>query len=206
VVTNAILSSNFGVINSSIDALNPNNGATATRPGLKQAIDHIIANPKATTKTVQAIVLLTDGNWNNGGSPIAVGRGYAIEDTKRTPTVDNTEGFVNIYEYLEDMDYRWYPGLGGNLTNSGSAYINVINTPSRYYDDGTLRSARVNTTKNNVIYCADGRNTGRICHMQRITALNIRDLSSGHSLPNGCTRESSKLNGGFYQHASNVSS
>ena len=73
------------------------------------AIDTIKTTPKQSTKAVQAVILLTDGNWNNDGSPAGHGTGWPINESEQYV-------FSNSASVLESNEYRWYPGLGGTLT------------------------------------------------------------------------------------------
>ena len=75
VITDASLGP-FSTITNTINAIDPNNGGTAMRQGFKQGIDHIKANGRPSA--VRAVILMTDGNWNLGGSPLAIGRGYDL--------------------------------------------------------------------------------------------------------------------------------
>jgi hypothetical protein len=110
VTIDAPLGSRFSDIDDSIDHLDPNNGATATRAALKCAIDHMVANPNTDPGAVRAVILMTDGNWNNAGSPVAHGTGW--------PTYDVGYTFSTSANFLEDHNYRYYNGLGGTLTGS----------------------------------------------------------------------------------------
>ncbi len=76
VTLDAALGSSFASVNAGIDGLDADNGATATRAGLKCAIDHLIAEPSSNPKAIRAVILMTDGNWNNAGSPVAHGTGW----------------------------------------------------------------------------------------------------------------------------------
>ncbi|MDO9549741.1 MAG: VWA domain-containing protein, partial [Methanoregula sp.] len=116
----AILQSPFGPVTTAVAALNAN-GATATRDALKESIDEMIANPNANTKAVRAVIVMTDGDWNNEGSPAAHGTGWPASNPEKTFSGSN----------IELNDYRYYDGLGGTLTPytstvTCSAYNNQI--------------------------------------------------------------------------------
>jgi hypothetical protein len=183
-------------------------GATATREGLKQAIDHMNAIPNSNPNAIRAIVLLTDGNWNNAGSPIAAGKGFPVGDGKRAEslTVTNTRGFADGLIYLEDIDYRWYPGLGGTEVPADGTYVTMIKTPREY--DGTtgvLVHERATVSKNQILYYTDGQQTEQNMSVYaKNKGLKLYIISFASNIPDS---ERDVLNnmalstGGFYQHA-----
>ncbi|RXE55742.1 hypothetical protein ABH15_05785 [Methanoculleus taiwanensis] len=109
VTLDADLGSDFAVVNASIDSLDADNGATATRAGLKSAIKHLIENPSSNPKAIRAVILMTDGNWNNAGSPVAHGTGWPA---------GGAYTFSNYATVLESSNYRYYTGFGGTLAGS----------------------------------------------------------------------------------------
>lgn len=130
VITDAPLGAPFLTITNTINAIDPNNGGTAMRQGFKQGIDHIKANGRPSA--VRAVILMTDGNWNLGGSPLAVGRGYDlntwVRDNRDRGVATKYYGFSGLATDFEDQDYRWYSGLGGNLSSSSDT---VVRTPRK---------------------------------------------------------------------------
>jgi len=101
----AVLQSPFAPVKTAVNGLKAN-GATGTRTALKQAIDDLIANPNANTKAVRAVIVMTDGDWNNDGSPAAHGTGWPAGNPDYTFSGSN----------LEPDNYRHYSDLGGTLT------------------------------------------------------------------------------------------
>ena len=63
------------------------------RQGFKQAVSHVITSGRPTS--VRAVILMTDGNWNQGGSPLAVGKGYDLNTWVR----DNRDSAVSTPYY-----------------------------------------------------------------------------------------------------------
>ncbi|PKL58793.1 MAG: hypothetical protein CVV34_00930, partial [Methanomicrobiales archaeon HGW-Methanomicrobiales-5] len=105
VTKGAALQSPFGPVTTAVAALNAN-GATATRDALKQSLDEMIATPNANTKAVRAVIVMTDGDWNNEGSPAAHGTGWPADNPDKTFSGSS----------IELNNYRYYSGLGGTLT------------------------------------------------------------------------------------------
>jgi hypothetical protein len=97
--TDIPLSSSFTNVNNAIDSLNAI-GATETREALKQSLDLMIASPNSNPNAKQAIILMTDGDYNWLGNPLGRGTGY---DSSYTSYSTNT---------LEPNKYRYYTGLG----------------------------------------------------------------------------------------------
>lgn len=90
-------------VNNKIDALSPS-GATETRDALKQAIDMVIANPNP--NAVNAIILMTDGDYNWLGNPLGRGTGYSSSYTSYSTS------------NLESTKYLYYSGLGDGLAGT----------------------------------------------------------------------------------------
>jgi hypothetical protein len=100
----AVLGSAFPTVNTKIDSLTAS-GATETRVAMKASIDQIISNPNPNPKTIKAVILMTDGNWNWQGTPLGHGTGWAENSTYYSFSTSN----------LEPNNYRYYNGLGGTL-------------------------------------------------------------------------------------------
>ncbi|MGF3496662.1 MAG: VWA domain-containing protein [Methanolinea tarda] len=97
------LTTDFSAVNSTINGLFPN-GYTNMRNAYKLGIDEIAANGRY--GSVKAVILLSDGEWNNYGSPVAHGTGW---------TSNSSPGYTFGIN-LEPDNYRYYEGLGGTLT------------------------------------------------------------------------------------------
>ena len=155
VTTDASLGSSFSTVRTKINAITPNNGPTGMRQAFKQSIDHMIASGRPTA--VRAVILMTDGNWNNGGSPLAVGKGYDlgtwVQSNREYGYSGTYYGFSGYATDFEDQDYRWYSGLGGALSSSSST---VVKTP-RQIDVATGADTSGRTTET--------RGTKRIIHI-----------------------------------------
>jgi hypothetical protein len=99
------LTTDFSNVKTAINSLTAQ-GATETREAIKQAIEVINANPNPDPNAVQAIIVMTDGNYNWLGNPLGRGMGY--------PSPYNSFSTNN----LEPNKYRYYNGLGGTLSGS----------------------------------------------------------------------------------------
>jgi len=91
--------STYTSVNTKINGLSAN-GATETREALKQSVDLLKAYPNSNPKAIQSLILMTDGNFNWKGSPIAMGQ---ARDSSYTGYSTNN---------IETDDFLWYSGLG----------------------------------------------------------------------------------------------
>jgi hypothetical protein len=110
---NALLSSTFlastSPINTAITNLNAN-GKTALRPAVKQAIDDLAANKAGNANAVRAVVVMTDGDWNDEGSPNGHGTGWPVDNPDAS--LSNSGNIIaNDYRYYSDL-----PDPKGTLT------------------------------------------------------------------------------------------
>jgi hypothetical protein len=143
---NAPITSDFTNVNNGIENLNAN-GATETRVALKTTIDLLNASPNPNPKAIQALILLTDGDYNWQGNPLGRGTGWPADNPDYTFS-GNT---------LEDQDYLYYTGLGGTLTPYDSTTCSVYsNTNCDQYSNTNCdqRSSTVCDT------CASGYSKG----------------------------------------------
>ncbi|MDD1700624.1 MAG: VWA domain-containing protein [Methanoregula sp.] len=206
VTTDASLGSSFSDVRNKINAITTNNGPTAMRQGFKQAIDHLIANGNPTS--VLAVVLMTDGNWNQGGSPLAVGKGYDlntwVRDNREVGISSKYYGFSPYATDFEDEDYRWYSGLGGSYSSTSKK---VVKTPTKIDPaSGILTAARTYENRaTNGTYCADGQFTQQNMSIYaKNNNIRLYTLSFATTIP---TSERAALitlansTGGFYRHA-----
>lgn len=91
------LNTDFGAVITAINAISQG-GYTPTRLALKTAIDDVDAHRNSNLQSIQAIVLMSDGEYNYYGDPLA--RGYG-----RSPTY----GWSSTYTDR----HTWFSGLGG---------------------------------------------------------------------------------------------
>ncbi|WP_165394710.1 Ig-like domain-containing protein [Methanofollis fontis] len=91
------LSSEYAGVCDAIEGLSPG-GWTPTRLALKNAIDDLVLHPNENPDAVRAVILLSDGQYNYFGDPLA--RGNASD------AVYNDTG-------TDDDCYRWYGYCGG---------------------------------------------------------------------------------------------
>jgi hypothetical protein len=114
--TDIALTSSFNSVNSAIDALIAS-GATESREALKQSIELLNASPNPNPKAIQAVVFMTDGNYNWKGNPLGRGTGWPLNAS-----------FSFSTNNLEPDDYRYYDGLGGNLTSYTTSECDVYSS------------------------------------------------------------------------------
>lgn len=156
------LTNNFISVNQTIDNQIYHMAAgTALRDGLHLGISELENNGRS--DAINAVILLTDGAWNLEGTPLGKGTGWPINNTQFTfqASASATPPYLN--------DYRYYDGLGGNLTG----YDVQICTDCRRYDrwGNCVDCRRYGTTT--YYKCLDGENTNQ--NMSRYaTANNVR--------------------------------
>jgi hypothetical protein len=107
ITVNQGLTDDKDLINSSIDSLNAF-GATNLRKAYYEGIKHLKDNGR--DSALKAVILMTDGDWNLHGNPLAEGVGFPDTDSYKT---------VRYQEYETDygIPRSSYPWLG-----SGSSY------------------------------------------------------------------------------------
>ncbi|WP_301664643.1 Ig-like domain-containing protein [Methanoculleus frigidifontis] len=104
-----------GVIQSAVNALHAN-GATNMRQAYYEAIKYLKGNGRP--EAVKAVILMSDGNWNYHGSPLAAGTGYPDSDTylsTRYPSYPDAilSGYPwsgSSYSFSSEK-YEWYSDL-----------------------------------------------------------------------------------------------
>jgi uncharacterized protein YegL len=93
------LTTDFGVVRTKIDAI-AQGGYTSTRLALKTAIDDVNTNRNPNPQTIQAVILMSDGEFNYYGDPLA--RGYG-----RDPAY--------MWNATYTDRHTWFSGLGGSI-------------------------------------------------------------------------------------------
>jgi len=106
------LGDSFESVNTNLNSLTAN-GATQLRRGIYEAILMQKTNTHD-PDAVKAVIVMTDGEWNYDGSPVAHGTGYPQNSSGAYTFSGNT---------LEPNHYRYYDGLGGTLTKSKGYWI-----------------------------------------------------------------------------------
>jgi hypothetical protein len=91
------LNTDFGAVITAINAISQG-GYTPTRLALKTAIEDVDAHRNSNLQSIQAIVLMSDGEYNYYGDPLARGTGY-------NPTYKWTGTSTSAH--------TWFSGLGG---------------------------------------------------------------------------------------------
>jgi len=205
VIMDAPLGASFSDISNKINDIDPNNGGTAMRQGFKQGIDHIKANGRPSA--VRAIILMTDGNWNLGGSPLAVGKGYDlntwVRDNRDRGVSTKYYGFSGLATDFEDQDYRWYSGLGGNLSSSSNT---VVKTPRQINPSTGADVASLTTeTRGDGSYYVNGQFTQQNMSIYaKNNNIRLYTLSFAATIPSDERNALITLansTGGFYRHA-----
>ncbi|MDD1664815.1 MAG: VWA domain-containing protein [Methanomicrobiales archaeon] len=123
------LSSNFAAITSAIERVVPL-GNTPMRYGIYKAINELVAN--GSQNSVKAIVVLTDGDYNDYGDPLARGStgssdptNYNTLTTKYYPFTDITT--QNMAEYASAKNVRIYTiAYGSGLSTGGIETLQLL--------------------------------------------------------------------------------
>lgn len=134
----AALQRPFGPVTTAVTSLS-SGGSTSTREAVKKAIDDMVLNGNPDPKAVHALIVMTDGDWNNEGSPAAKGTGWP----EGNPDYCFSGGSVEL------NNYRYYPTLNGTLTS---------------YTSTTCTSCDAGHEQNRCQVCAPGytRQTGEM--------------------------------------------
>jgi len=111
------LGGSFDEVNTNLNALKPD-GATQLRRAIYEGIC-MQKNPEQ-ANTVKAVVVMTDGDWNKDGSPLAHGIGLQDWSWSGNTIIDN------YYEYYGD--------LGGGTSQSGWITVPKVKTWGNGYD------------------------------------------------------------------------
>lgn len=116
------LTTDFNSVRTDIDAISQG-GYTPTRLALKEAIDDVNANRNPNPQTIQAVILMSDGEFNYYGDPLARG-----------------EGRTSNYLWTSTRTDRhfWFSGLGG-VTDTDNANIFTQQNMSLYALDKNIR-------------------------------------------------------------------
>ncbi|OPY40224.1 MAG: von Willebrand factor type A domain protein [Methanoregulaceae archaeon PtaU1.Bin066] len=132
VTVNQELTTNPNIVNTSIDSLKAT-GATNMRNAYYEAIKHLKQNGR--DDAVKAVIIMTDGNWNLHGSPIAKGYGYNYTPEYSTEYYNPGKwpGAVTIFDQYQWYNFGWYGGNYGTMTLRTNR-----NIPLWYYDRGWI--------------------------------------------------------------------
>ena len=149
-------------------------GSTQERTGVYTGINELKSS-RARAGAVKAVILMTDGDWNNEGTPLGKGTGYPA---------NNTCGYTFSGSNLEPDNYRYYDGLNGTLTS--------------YWSDACwatkLRCTNGEFTNQNMSRYAKANNI----RLYTISFASTLDPTAVQALQIMATNT-----GGFYQHAPN---
>ncbi len=113
----ASLTNDKVILESKIDGLTPT-GATNMRQAFYKAISHLRDNGRP--EAVKAVILMSDGDWNYHGTPLA--HGIGLQDW-------TWSGNTITYDY-----YEYYDGLGGTLEH-GKITVPKVGYGGGYYYD-----------------------------------------------------------------------
>lgn len=139
------LSADPNLINASINMMVPS-GGTPMRYGLYRAIQEIIANGR--TNAIRAIILLSDGDYNYYGDPLARGTGYdscnptnygnlATGYCKFSDLGSGINSNQNMSNYAKNNNIRIYSiGFAQDISTGGRNTLRILaeSTGGQYYD------------------------------------------------------------------------
>jgi hypothetical protein len=183
------LTNDFNDVKIEINNLNAN-GATQIRRALYEAITDLDDSGRA--EAVKAVVLLTDGDWNYDGTPLAIGNGFP------NPTSDLVwPGNVPNFD-----SYAYYSDLGGGSSHTQSVWVpdgshwDGSNYVADYESHNRLHYHAQTTSQNMSVYAKEND--------VRLYALSFVDepspaVQSALTVLTTSTGDEEKQ--GFYQHA-----
>ncbi|NVO66653.1 Ig-like domain-containing protein [Methanofollis tationis] len=127
--TDSPLSYDHAAVLSSIDNLVPYSG-TPMRPALYKAVKELIGNA---TSDVRAIIVLSDGDWNTGGDPLAQASGYDYYS-------DLSAEDQNMAIYAQNNNVRIYSiAFAQDISTIGKSTLQTLasTTDGMYYEAPT---------------------------------------------------------------------
>jgi len=191
------LTNSFSTVKTKINNLHAD-GATQMRQALYQAISDLDQNGRS--EAVKAVILLTDGDWNYDGSPLAVGNGFPSSDTILGNNIATWSGVATDFS-----TYYYYSGIGGGVSHNQN--VNVPNgetqigwSPDVYQPRYTNKVATYYTgaeftSQNMSIFASENE--------VRLYALSFVDQPSA-AVQTALTIMTTGTEKGFYQHAPNA--
>jgi Mg-chelatase subunit ChlD len=164
----------FSVVNATINSLTAS-GATNMRKAFKLGIDEL--NTTGRPDALKAVILLSDGEWNYDGSPVAHGTGWL-----------DGSSYTFSGSSLEANNYRYYPGYGGTL---------------ELYCRNVWNGYRWVWTCDNVCYNGEGttQNMSRYANASSVRIYDIFFASSPSPTVVTTLSAMANANSGFYEYA-----
>jgi len=124
------LSTSFTTVKTHLDSMHPA-GYTNQRGGTKNALDDIVANKDSSR--VQAVIVMTDGQYNLWGDPLArgagtLGSGGTDSGTNYYPIPGLAANWQNLSQYAKDNNIRIYTVTFGTdaAIQSGTALYTTM--------------------------------------------------------------------------------
>jgi len=161
----AVLSNSFQASTSTIKTKITNlqaYGKTALRPAVKQAIDDLSANPNANPNAIRAVIVMTDGNWNDEGSPAGHGTGWPT-DNPYADLDSSSDVIPNDYRYYSDL-----PAPKGTLTTYATTVCSHYSTTQCDLYENTCDVCKSGYTLDNKGRCCittgSGKNKKTTCN------------------------------------------
>ncbi len=171
-----VLTDNPDDIKGAIDNLSAN-GATNMRKAFDVAISHLSTNGRP--EAVKAVILMSDGDWNYHGTPLAHGTGLQNW---------GWSGNTITYDY-----YEYYDGHGGTISK-GKITVPDVQWNGKY-----------NYVEKNVDYCSDGEKTNQNMSNYAIANdISLYTITFAFNPDNNIRNAMGTIansTGGFYKHA-----
>jgi hypothetical protein len=174
------LGTSFSTIQTSIKTATPN-GNTGTRKALKLAIDDMAAYPNSNSNAIRAIILMTDGEYNNYGDPLARGIGY---DSGHTDSHGDYYTGTNWGDgqITEHYFFSGMPSPAGVVKGASGANVNTYQNMTRYaiskglrvytisLSNGIVVNGSIWNTLENLALCTGGK------HYHATSAAQLTDV------------------------------
>jgi len=139
-------------VKEALDGIVPDHG-TPLRRGLKVSIDHLVAT--ANDDSVKAVVLLSDGDYNWYGDPLARGNKGSDDPTGYTDLTTNYYYFTdlskaqqNLSVYASSKNIKIYSiGYADSISQGGRNTLRILaeSTGGKYYDGNTTNIEAIYT-------------------------------------------------------------
>lgn len=155
-------------VNAAIDGLTAN-GATIMRRGYYEGIRHL--KEEGRPRAVKAVILMSDGDWNLHGSPLAKGIGYpdtASDQSVRYQSYATTYGIAlsaypwsgSTYDFSNE-GYEWYSDIPEpkgvcDVIREWRRYWPVTTSTSGVLREGSVSLDGQHTNQNMSVYAMSG--------------------------------------------------
>jgi hypothetical protein len=138
------LTTNHASVKTKISALKPDM-YTPTRKALYYSISDLIDHRNPDPYSIQAVILMTDGEFNYYGDPLARGTGYDSAHPRTEGTGHQTSSTYYAWTSTDIDRHTYFSGLGG-IVNSSGADVGTYQDMSLLAKDKNIRIYTISFT------------------------------------------------------------